>query len=137
MPLTYIIDLTSCEEDLALHNFIKFYNRNLPSSNTQHKMESVILPRVKHQNYNITPNHQSKRPQGLFYCQPIMAKTFISDTEEGKSPYLWILKPTFMNRGRGVALFNSLEEFEKLIWKYYQGEDLEDYGDRTFNMGEF
>ena len=44
-------------------------------------MESVILPRVKHQNYNITPNHnQSKRPQGLFYCQPIMPKTFICDT---------------------------------------------------------
>lgn len=81
VPLTYIIDLTSCEEDLALHNFIKFYNRNLPSSNTQHRMDSVILPRIKHQNYNITPNHQSKRPQGLFYCQPIMAKTFISDTE--------------------------------------------------------
>jgi hypothetical protein len=42
-----------------------------------------------------------------------------------------------MNRGRGVALFNSLEEFEKLIWKYYQGEDLEDYGNRVFNMEEF
>jgi hypothetical protein len=42
-----------------------------------------------------------------------------------------------MNRGRGVALFNSLEEFEKLIWKYYHGEDLEDYGNRVFNMDDF
>jgi hypothetical protein len=41
-----------------------------------------------------------------------MHKTFVSDDEEnGRSPYLWILKPTFLNRGRGVALFNSLEEF--------------------------
>ena len=118
LPLTYIIDLSSGEEDLALHNFIKFYNRHLPSDNAQHRMESIILPRIKHSNVD---NSRSKRPQGLFYCQPFMAKTFVAEDEEGKSPYLWILKPTFMNRGRGVALFNSLEEFSKLIWKYYQG----------------
>jgi hypothetical protein len=69
-------------------------------------MESIILPRIKNQNFN---SNQTKRPQGLFYCQPIMAKSFVAeDSENGKSPYLWILKPTFMNRGRGVALFNSL-----------------------------
>lgn len=32
-----------------------------------------------------------------------------------------------MNRGRGVSLFSNLTEFEKLIWKYYEGEGLEDY----------
>lgn len=41
--------------------------------------------------------------------------------------YLWILKPTFLNRGRGVVLFKELDELEKLIWKYYEGEGLEDY----------
>jgi len=35
-----------------------------------------------------------------------------------------------MNRGRGVSLFSNLSEFEKLIWKYYQGQDLEDYEDK-------
>lgn len=124
VPLTYIIDLSSGEEDMALHNFIKFYNRNLPANNSQHRLESVMLPRIKHQPYSSTTNNQSKRPQGLFYCQPVMSKTFVAENEKGESPYLWILKPTFMNRGRGVALFNSLEEFERLIWKYYQGEDL-------------
>lgn len=29
-----------------------------------------------------------------------------------------------MNRGRGVSLFSNLTEFEKLIWKYYEGEGL-------------
>jgi glutathione synthase/RimK-type ligase-like ATP-grasp enzyme len=65
-----------------------------------------------------------------------MPKTFVSEDEIGKGSYLWILKPTFMNRGRGIALFNSLEEFEKLIWKFYQGEDLEDYSDKNFNIEE-
>lgn len=30
IPTTFIIDLTTGEEELALHAFIKFYNRNLP-----------------------------------------------------------------------------------------------------------
>jgi len=64
---------------MALHGFIKFYNRNLPANNTQHRLESIMLPRIKHQSYG--SNNQSKRPQGLFYCQPIMAKSFIAEDE--------------------------------------------------------
>lgn len=30
IPVTYILDLTTGEEDLALHSFLKFYNRNYP-----------------------------------------------------------------------------------------------------------
>ena len=48
-----------------------------------------------------------KRSQGNFYCKPTCPKTFFAKT----SSYLWILKPTFMNRGRGVSLFSNLTEF--------------------------
>lgn len=61
---------------MALHGFLKFYNRNLPENNTQTRMESIILPRIKNQAFN---SNQTKRPQGLFYCQPIMAKSFIAE----------------------------------------------------------
>lgn len=33
IPVTYILDLSTGEEDLALHSFLKFYNRNHPANN--------------------------------------------------------------------------------------------------------
>ena len=35
--------------------------------------------------------------------------------------YLWILKPTFLNRGRGIHVFNNLDIFTKLIISYQEG----------------
>jgi glutathione synthase/RimK-type ligase-like ATP-grasp enzyme len=34
---------------------------------------------------------------------------------------LWVLKPNDLNRGRGVHLFNSLEQLKKLIAEYTKG----------------
>lgn len=34
---------------------------------------------------------------------------------------LWVLKPNDLNRGRGVHLFNSLEQLKKLISEYTKG----------------
>lgn len=47
-----------------------------------------------------------------------MHSTFLSDE---KSSYLWLLKPTFLNRGRGIHIFNSLTQLEKLLNEYYSG----------------
>ena len=38
LPLTYVIDLNTSEEDMSLHNFLKFYNRNLPANNNQKRI---------------------------------------------------------------------------------------------------
>lgn len=35
---------------------------------------------------------------------------------DGKN--FWMIKPTDFNRGRGVQVFNSLEQFKKLIVEY-------------------
>lgn len=34
---------------------------------------------------------------------------------------MWLLKPTFLNRGRGIHVFNSLQSLEKLIADYTAG----------------
>jgi hypothetical protein len=106
-----------------LHAFVKFFNRNYPDESSTRRSQSIVLPRNKFVPY-ITAQQFSKRSQGNFYCKPVYPRTFFD--EETRS-YLWILKPTFLNRGRGVVLFRELEELEKLIWKYYEGEGLEDY----------
>lgn len=42
-------------------------------------------------------------------------------------PYLWLLKPTFLNRGRGIHVFNELDSLTHLISEYQNGyEDKSD-----------
>ncbi len=31
---------------------------------------------------------------------------------------MWLLKPTGLNRGRGIEIFDSLEELEKILLDY-------------------
>lgn len=47
-----------------------------------------------------------------------MCKTF---TSEKNSSYLWFLKPTGLNRGRGIRIFSTLEQLENLLNEYYEG----------------
>lgn len=101
-----------------MHAFVKFFNRNYPdeSSNpNSRRYQSLLLPRSKYVPY-LTAQQLNKRSQGNFYCKPFCPKSFFDDDTKS---YLWILKPTFLNRGRGVVLFRELDELEKLIWKYY------------------
>jgi hypothetical protein len=44
--------------------------------------------------------------------------TFVTDKD---SKFLWLLKPTFLNRGRGIHVFSSLETLVKLIQEYQEG----------------
>ncbi len=38
---------------------------------------------------------------------------------------LWLLKPTHLNRGRGIHVFRDLDTLHKLIREYCQGKDEE------------
>lgn len=38
---------------------------------------------------------------------------------------LWLLKPTHLNRGRGIHVFRDLDTMHKLIKEYCQGKDEE------------
>lgn len=41
---------------------------------------------------------------------------------DGASSYLWILKPTFQNRGNGIHVFSTLQNLETLINSYIAGD---------------
>lgn len=47
-----------------------------------------------------------------------MPPAFMADEN---SSYMWLLKPTFLNRGRGIHIFNDLNTLEKLINDYCEG----------------
>lgn len=51
------------------------------------------------------------------YTRPIMKDSFM----KGDCSYVWLLKPTNLNRGRGIEIFQSLEQLEKLLNDYYEG----------------
>ena len=40
---------------------------------------------------------------------------------------LWLLKPTHLNRGRGIHVFRDLETLNKLIKQYCSGKELENF----------
>lgn len=46
-----------------------------------------------------------------------MGETFI----KGDNNYVWLLKPINLNRGRGIEVFNSLEQLEKFMNEFYEG----------------
>ena len=43
---------------------------------------------------------------------PPMQEVFVNK-EDGD--YLWIVKPTFLNRGRGIEVFSRLDELTKFV----------------------
>ncbi len=55
----------------------------------------------------------------LYYCKPYVTEVFV----EKDSNYLWLLKPTFLNRGRGIHVFNDLNNLEHLVNSYVFGKD--------------
>lgn len=40
---------------------------------------------------------------------------------------LWLLKPTHLNRGRGIHVFRDLETLHKLIKQYCLGRELDTF----------
>jgi Tubulin-tyrosine ligase family len=46
---------------------------------------------------------------------------------------LWILKPSWMSRGRGLELFTELKELEKFLQMYICGYDAKDYKQLKYN----
>ena len=77
IPTTFIVDLTTGEEDLAVHSFIKFYNRNIPEGYTGAKVQSILLPRSKYTPF-LSAQQLHKKSMGNFYCKPTCPKTFFS-----------------------------------------------------------
>lgn len=47
-----------------------------------------------------------------------MTDQFVAGDE---SNYIWLLKPTFLNRGRGIHVFGDLKVLLQIIQEYQEG----------------
>lgn len=52
------------------------------------------------------------------YSKYEMAETFL---DQKRNSYLWLLKPTELNRGRGVRVFSELDTLKKMLREYIEG----------------
>lgn len=100
---------------------MNFFSKNTPielqKSDIYKKNNLEIPKKIKYMYMNSLA--YEKRPYiNSIYSRPKMCKTFLSSNS-----YLWLLKPNGFNRGRGIQLFSTLGQLEKLINEYYDGMD--------------
>lgn len=52
-------------------------------------------------------------------CNPL-SKPVLYPCYTKEDSYIWLLKPTGLNRGRGIEIFDSLEGLQKILLNYMQ-----------------
>ncbi|CAK61223.1 unnamed protein product (macronuclear) [Paramecium tetraurelia] len=111
VPLTFVLDFTNEKADMSLLQFLQYYESNAPSSiklnDTQNKFYSIR--RYLNTYMQITDKfvqiNKSKIPS-----------TFLGND------YLWILKPTQYNCGRGIHVIKDLDQMAHLLNQYITGK---------------
>ena len=73
------------------------------------KAQVELKKRIKYR------SNKEKKLKEIF-SKPKMNDCMIEHGEDIN--YLWLLKPTFLNRGRGIHIFQSLEQLCSLIDEY-------------------
>ena len=126
MPITFYIELNAQKPNgqltNVLHHFSTFYNVLETHRDYIKEIHSnlQLLHNPPKQNKGgskwpnrIIPTTFDKRgyPQFTRYCMPLCHFT---------GHNLWLLKPTSLNRGRGIHVFRDLETLKSLITSYYQ-----------------
>ena len=119
-PITFILDLNKEDCDTTLQSFINFYYKNMPvemQKPENMKKQYLDIPKKKQLYYNYNNYEKRTNIYGM-YGRPKMLRTYING-----SNYLWLLKPNSFNRGRGIQIFRTLDELEKLIGEFCEGID--------------
>jgi hypothetical protein len=98
-----------------LDKFFDFYEKYLPKhiKNSHTDLEKELF------------NYRKKLKTIFFNCNlkknlpklPKLNENFIDSEGE----YLWIIKPTFLNRGRGIKVFSKLDVLYKYIEENVDG----------------
>lgn len=115
-PITFEVDFTSENCDNDLKRFLYFYLENSPKRNQipkgkrkeeDHKSFMDFVKGIKHiHNMQNLTYEKKEHPNSKPAIKPIYL--------DGET-YLWLLKPTDLNRGRGIYLFRSLEELSSIL----------------------
>jgi hypothetical protein len=98
-PPTFVIDFSDIFCDRSLSDFLMSYTKHHPQLSDVNKNRIEYLSYFKNL---ITGTGEKQKPLSNKYCVYNMNKSFM-DTSNS---YLWLLKPTSLNRGRGVRVFS-------------------------------
>jgi hypothetical protein len=103
--MTFILNLSDTHFDNNLNAFLKFFNSNIPfhMKNDNRKVWLSLKKRFIQQ-------HSIEKKNVLFFCKAITPDVFYGFN----SNYLWLLKPTFLNRVR-VMLLRVGESISSII----------------------
>ncbi|CAD8203663.1 unnamed protein product [Paramecium octaurelia] len=118
VPVTFVLDFNDESIDSQFTQFIKFFDKFAPKDKKIEQLPKKLQEYKKKLKIQSTPLLDKKLhsiPQKVPKCQ------------EGDQ-YLWLLKPTFLNRGRGIHVVNDIEAIIQLISELQLGsaEDLEE-----------
>ena len=113
--------------DSDMISFTKFFVKNCGDAK---KFASTANCTVKRSNPNLIFTYEFKKKNKILhifqdstsnkkvspYHKPKICKSYY------KGSNLWLLKPTGLNRGRGIEIFNTLEDLNRFINEYLEGE---------------
>lgn len=108
-PLSFLIDLDHENCHSTLQKFAKFFNKNKPNNPKQSIKEFCKQLKPIMSKCILLKGNRKSHP----CTKPRMHKSLINGDN-----YFWFLKPTGTNRGRGIYIFNTLQELEKYILDY-------------------
>eukprot|EP01022_Parablepharisma_sp_SALTPOND_P020804 TRINITY_DN3872_c0_g1_i1.p1 TRINITY_DN3872_c0_g1~~TRINITY_DN3872_c0_g1_i1.p1 ORF type:complete len:448 (-),score=27.98 TRINITY_DN3872_c0_g1_i1:2502-3845(-) len=134
-PITFCFDLAVAPHHInaqihtALKPFMTFYNILETNKDKVLAIHAEVENR-KQEPFKVAkpaPIVYDKRNTGSYtrYTMPL---------GHFKGQNLWLLKPANLNRGRGVHVFNSLEELKKLLLVYYQQGLDQKYKQKTLSF---
>lgn len=87
-----------------MKQFLQFFQKNDPRKNNQKKANFPFGFLAKFHPYMAWQNSDIKKKVNIL-SKPVNNATYYSENS-----YLWLLKPTGLNRGRGIEIFDSLEQ---------------------------
>ena len=133
VPLTFIINTDSIEYDKEFEYFFQCYScvESFKERKNNSKQAKAVEGEDQELFYTCETNKINERLQFLSLRKEGRKelhggsnKCILADTHyRGKN--LWILKPTRMNRGRGVHPFEYIEQLKKMLKEYRQGVNMD------------
>ncbi|EAS01345.2 tubulin-tyrosine ligase family protein (macronuclear) [Tetrahymena thermophila SB210] len=118
-PCTFLIDLNDDSCELQITKFANFFCKHHPKSEffeNSKKMVAEFKKNIRQIFQSVNANY--KKIKSNSYSKPILYPSFVN---KEYCQYIWLLKTTIYNRGRGIELFSSFDQLEKQIKIYSDG----------------
>ncbi len=123
-PITFVIEVNSVNYAYELDKFITYFtsiDKAIETVGGSQNMSKETMSEV------LTCINQK------FMNQAVQKDTYYAKRKipvpHFKAQNIWILKATGFNRGRGIHVFNKLEDLKKLIKEYTDGVNFENQYD--------